>query len=157
MRRRNTLLPKGLGEKVSVGARPRVLWQLLSSSEIVEGDTAPRWILGINTDLGVLVMDQVIHHRVAAILTEMGLNRPVSYIEDFDPNYCCKNIGSHRLYEFHLEIRDDVDPDNFIADFCAALDEYNKTSIVKAAFYGANEYPGPVKNWTTVYLTVAAI
>lgn len=102
-------------------------------------------------------MDQVIQHRVMSIIAEMGLQSPIFLIEDFDPRFCIKKIGEHKLYEFHLENRDDVNPGEFIAAFRAALDEYNKTSIVKAAFYGANEYPGPVANWTTVYLTVAAI
>lgn len=102
-------------------------------------------------------MDQVIHHRVLAILTEMGLNRPVSYIEDFDPNYCCKNTGPHRLYEFHLEIRDDVDLTDFVADFSTIMTAYNKISNIKADFYEANEYPGPMKNWHTVYLTVTSV
>ena len=55
-------------------------------------------------------MDLVIYHRVAMILAEMGLHGPISLIEDFDPDFSIKNCGPHRLYEFHLEIRDDVDP-----------------------------------------------
>ena len=102
-------------------------------------------------------MDQVIQHRVMSIIAEMGLQSPISLVEDFNPDFSIKNIGPHRLYEFHLEIRDDVDPDEFITAFCAAINECNNRSNIKAAFYGANEYPGPVKNWTTVYLTVAAI
>ena len=102
-------------------------------------------------------MDLVIFYRVMAILAELGLIYPVSVVDDYDPRGSTRDFGPHRTYDFHLEVHDDVDPHNFIADFCAALDEYNKTSIVKAAFYGANAYPGPVKNWTTVYLTVATI
>lgn len=102
-------------------------------------------------------MDQVIYYRVAMILAEMGISSPISLVDNFDPRYCIKNLGPHRLYEFCLEMRDDISPDAFIADFFAAMDNYNKSSPVKAAFYGANEYPGPAKNWHTAYLTVAVI
>lgn len=102
-------------------------------------------------------MDQVIQHRVCMLLAEMGLQSPISLVDDFDPRDSIKNYGPHRLYEFHLKIRDDVDPDEFITAFRAALDECNNRSNIKAAFYGANEYPGPVKNWTTVYLTVTSV
>lgn len=102
-------------------------------------------------------MDQVIQYRVMAIISEMGLHGPISLIENFDPKFSIKNCGPHRLYEFCLSVRDDVDPSEFIANFCNAMDKYNKSSPVKAAFYEANEYPGPEKNWSTVYLTVATI
>lgn len=59
-------------------------------------------------------MDQVIYHRVAVILLEMGLHSPISFIDNFDPGICIRNVEEHRLYEFQVEIRDDVDPDNFI-------------------------------------------
>lgn len=102
-------------------------------------------------------MDKVIFYRVMAILAELGLSSPISLIDDFDPEHCIKNYGPHRLYDFHLEARDDVDTTDLVADFCVAMDRYNKISPVKADFYEANEYPGPVKNWHTVYLTVATI
>lgn len=102
-------------------------------------------------------MDQVIYHRVAMILAEMGLFSPISLIEDFNPDFSIKNCGPHRLYEFHLEIRDDVDPDNFIREFCTAMQQYNERSSVKADFYDAVDYSSPVKNWSTVYLTVTTI
>jgi len=87
----------------------------------------------------------------------MGLFWPISLVDDFDPEFCIKNQGPHCLYEFHLEIRDDVDLSDFIVEFCAVLEQYNKISSIKADFYEANEYPGPVKNWHTVYLTVTTI
>lgn len=102
-------------------------------------------------------MDLVIYHRVLALLAEMGLFSPISIIDDFDPVFSIKNYGPHRLYEFHLEIRDDEDIANLAADFCVALENHNKISNIKVDFYEANAYPGPVKNWTTVYLTVATI
>lgn len=102
-------------------------------------------------------MNGVLYHRVMSVLVEMGQKWPVSPIEDFDPQYCTHQIGEHLLYDFHLEIRDDVDIADFVVDFCAAMSAYNKISSVKADFYEANEYPGPVKNWHTVYLTVATI
>lgn len=102
-------------------------------------------------------MDKVIYHRVHMILAEMGLDRPVSVVDDFDPQYCIKNFGPHRLYEFQLEVRDDVDTTDFVVDFCAAMGEYNKISTIKADFYELNEYPGPVPNCHTVYLTVTTI
>lgn len=92
-----------------------------------------------------------------AILAELGLSSPVSVVDDFDPQYSIKNYGPHRLYEFNLEIRDDLDTTDFVVDFCAAMGEYNKISTIKADFYELNEYPGSVKNWTTVYLTVATV
>lgn len=102
-------------------------------------------------------MDLVIYHRVAMILAEMGLHGPISLIEDFNPDFSIKNCGPHRLYEFQVEIRDDVDPDNFIREFCTAMQQYNERSSVKADFYDAVDYSSPVKNWSTVYLTVTTI
>lgn len=102
-------------------------------------------------------MDRVIHHRVMSILAEMGLHSPISLIEDFDPDFSIKNCGPHRLYEFHLEIRDDVAPHEFETTFRAAMEAHNSNSSIKANFYDATDYPGPDKNWTTVYLTVAAL
>lgn len=102
-------------------------------------------------------MDQVIRHRVAMILAEMGLKRPISLIEDFDPDFSIKNCGPFRLFEFHLEIRDDVDPHEFITAFRAAMEAHNRSSSIRADFHDATDYPGPVKNWSTVYLTVATI
>ena len=102
-------------------------------------------------------MDQVIYHRVGMILAEMGLFSPISLIEDFDPDVSIKNYGPHRLYEFHLEIRDDVDPDNFIREFCTAMQEFNKTSSVKADYYDAADYAAPMKNWRSVYLIVTTV
>lgn len=102
-------------------------------------------------------MDLVIYHRVMAILAEMGLSSPISLIDDFDPQYSIKNHGPHRLFDFHLEIRDDVDPHEFVSSFRAAMATHNSISIVKADFYEANDYPAPVKNWRTVYLTIATI
>lgn len=102
-------------------------------------------------------MDWVIYHRVLAILAEVGLTSPISHIEDFDPDFSIKNIGPHRLYEFHLEIRDDVDLTDFVADFSAIMTAYNKISNIKVDFYEANEYPGPIKNWHTAYLTVTSV
>lgn len=102
-------------------------------------------------------MDLVIYHRVMSILAEMGLFSPISLIDDFDPVFSIKNYGPHRLYEFHLEIRDDVDLGKFVEDLCAELDQYNKISTVKADFVAIEDYPGIAANWTTVYLTVATI
>ncbi|NBI11913.1 hypothetical protein D1641_18265 [Colidextribacter sp. OB.20] len=102
-------------------------------------------------------MDQVIYHRVGMILAEMGLKSPISLIKDFDPDVSIKNYGPFRLYEFHLEIRDDVDPHEFETTFRAAMEAHNSNSSIKANFYDATDYPGPDKNWTTVYLTVAAL
>lgn len=102
-------------------------------------------------------MDKVIYHRAMSILAEMGLFSPISLVNDFDPVFSIKNYGPHRLYDFHLEVRDDVDTTDFVVDFCAAMGEYNKISTIKADFYELNEYPGPVPNCHTVYLTVATI
>lgn len=102
-------------------------------------------------------MDLVIYHRVMSILAEMGLSSPISLIDDFDPIFSIKNVSEHRLYEFHLEIRDDVDTTDLAADFCIALEDHNKISSIKADFYELNEYPGPVPNCSEVYLTVATI
>jgi len=102
-------------------------------------------------------VDRVIIHRVSMILAEMGQKWPVSLVDDFDPDYCIKDYGPHRLYEFRLEIRDDVDLSDFVVSFCTVMEQYNKVSNIKSDFYEANEYPGPVKNWHTVYLTVTTI
>lgn len=102
-------------------------------------------------------MDQVIQHRVMSMLAEMGLSSPISLIDDFDQRFSIRNFGEFRLYEFHLEIRDDVDIDNFEVTFSEILADYNEISSIKIAYIQVNRYPGPVKNWTTVYLTVAAI
>lgn len=102
-------------------------------------------------------MDKVIYHRVLALLVELGLSSPISLIDDFDPVFSIKNYGPHRLYDFHLEVRDDVDTTDLAVAFSESMAAYNKISSVKADFYEANEYPGPVKNWHTVYLTVTTI
>lgn len=102
-------------------------------------------------------MDEIIIFRVMLILSEMGLCSPISLIEDFNPDFSIKNCGPHRLYEFHLEIRDDVDPDNFIREFCTAMQQYNERSSVKADFYDAVDYAAPMKNWRSVYLIVTTV
>lgn len=102
-------------------------------------------------------MDKVIIFRVMLILSEMGLHSPISLIEDISPEFSFKDVGPHRLYTFQLQIRDDVRPDKFLADFCIAMQQYNERSSVKADFYDATDYPGPIKNWSTVYLTVTTI
>ena len=102
-------------------------------------------------------MDKVIYHRVAVILLEMGLRSPISFIDSFDPGICIRNVEEHRLYEFQVEVRDDVDPENFIEAFRSAMQQYNERSSVKADYYDATDYPGPIKNWSTVYLTVTTI
>ena len=102
-------------------------------------------------------MDQVIRYRVMAIISEMGISSPISLIDDFDERFSIKNFGEFRLYEFHLEIRDDVDIDDFEVAFSEILADYNEISSIKIAYIQVNRYPGPVKNWSTVYLTVAVI
>ena len=37
------------------------------------------------------------------------------------------------------------------------MQRYNEASKVKTDFYGIEEYPGPVKNWHTAYLTVTTV
>lgn len=102
-------------------------------------------------------MDQVIHHRVAMILSEMGLHSPISLIEDFDPQHCCKNIGPFRLYEFAILVRDDLERDEFVKDFREQLEAYNEVSNIKIDFYDLTEYSGTLKNYSTLYLTVTTI
>lgn len=102
-------------------------------------------------------MDLVIFYRVMSILAELGLNLPVSVVDDYDPDYSTRDFGPHRTYDFHLEVRDDVDTTDLAVAFSESMAAYNKISSVKADFYEANEYPGPVKNWHTVYLTVTTI
>lgn len=102
-------------------------------------------------------MDLIIYYRVMAILAEMGQKWPVSLIDDFDPEFSIKNFGPHRLYDFHIELRNDVDQRDFALDFCDAMDAHNKITAVKADFVAMDVYPGPVPNWSTVYLTVSAI
>lgn len=102
-------------------------------------------------------MDRVVQYRVMSIILGMGLHSPVSLVDDFDPDFSIKNCGLYRLYEFHLEIREDVDLEDFITDFCNLMHQYNAISYVKTDLYEATEYPGPAKNWITVYLTVAVI
>lgn len=102
-------------------------------------------------------MDRVIFYRVMAILAEMGLSGPISTVPDFDPQDCIRNNGPYRLYDFHMEIRDDVDLSDFAADFCAAMEAQNEISSIKADFVEINAYPGRAKNSQSVYLTVANI
>lgn len=103
-------------------------------------------------------MDLVIFYRVMSILAELGLNLPVSVVDDFDANFCIRDIGPHRLYsDFHLEVRDDVDTTDLAVAFSESMAAYNKISSVKADFYELNEYPGSAPNWHTVYLTVTTI
>lgn len=91
------------------------------------------------------------------ILSEIGLHSPISLVDNFDYEICIRNVEEHRLYEFQVEVRDDVDPENFIGAFRSAMQQYNERSSVKADFYDATDYPGPIKNWSTVYLTVTTI
>ena len=102
-------------------------------------------------------MDRVVQYRVSSIIAEMGLFSPVSLIDDFDPDYGIKNMGPHRLYEFHLEIRDDFNSMDFLADFCSVLEKENRTNNIKIDAVEINEYPGPARNWHTAYLTVAVM
>ena len=102
-------------------------------------------------------MDLVIYHRVAMILAEMGLHSPISFIDCFDPGICIRNVEEHRLYEFQVEVRDDVDPENFIEAFRSAMQQYNERSSVKADFYDAVDYAAPMKNWRSVYLIVTTV
>ena len=102
-------------------------------------------------------MDRVIYHRVMSILAEMGLHSPISLIEDFDPQHCCKNIGPFRLYEFAILVRDDMSRDKFVKDFGEQLKAYNAVSNIKIDFYDLTEYSGTLKNYSTLYLTVTTI
>lgn len=96
-------------------------------------------------------MNDVISLRVFMILTEMGLAWPISFqMEDFASRHC----ETGHLYEIRLIIRDDVDSTDFVEAFCAAMEAYNQISQVKAGFRELLEFPGPVKNAHTVYLTV---
>ena len=102
-------------------------------------------------------MDRVIYHRVMSILAEMGLHSPISLIEDFDPQHCCKNIGPFRLYEFAILVRDDMRRDKFVKDFGEQLKAYNAVSNIKIDFYDLTEYSGTLKNYSMLYLTVTTI
>lgn len=102
-------------------------------------------------------MDDVIFHRVAMILAEMGLHDPICLVDDFDPDSCTRNVNESRLYEFHLEIRDDVDTTEFAREFSRCLELHNKISSINASLYEALEYPGTMRNWHTVYVTVIAV
>lgn len=92
-------------------------------------------------------ISEVIFYRTLAIITEIGLQNPISLIDDFDEQFSIKNIGEHLLLEFHLEIRDDVDEMEFANEFGEAMRHYNRISSIKADFYDIVGYPGPVKNW----------
>lgn len=99
-------------------------------------------------------MNDVISLRVALILTEMGLKRPISFqMEDCAVIDC----GPPRMYQFRLEVRDDVDTVDFILDLCAIMTAHNRISAVHANLCGFYEEPGPVKNWHTAYLTVKVL
>lgn len=95
-------------------------------------------------------MSDVIRLRVALIIAEMGLVWPISPIE----KYVVKNCGARCLYEFRFTVRDDVDTTDFVEAFCVAMEAYNQISEVKAGFRELIEFPGPVKNAHTIYLTV---
>lgn len=102
-------------------------------------------------------MEEIIFYRVLALINEIGLQNPVSLVDDFDPDYSIKKNGEHILLEFHLEIRDDVDEAELVKDFRMAMGYYNLISRIKADLYEINDYPGPAKNWHTAYLTVTTI
>lgn len=103
------------------------------------------------------LIDQAIFYRIFSILAEMGLSYSISPYFDFDLQHCCKNYNSHRLYEVSALIRDDLDLDDFVADFRHFLGKYNKISSVKIDFCHLTEYPATMKNYSTIYLTVATI
>lgn len=98
-------------------------------------------------------MSNIVFLRVALIIAEMGLRWPVSLLEYFD----VQDGDLHRLYEFRLLMRDDVDTVDFVAEFCAAMAAHNKISPVKADFHELTECPGPVKNAHIASLTVTTI
>ena len=102
-------------------------------------------------------MNRVVQYRVSSIISEMGLHSPVSLVDDFDPAFSIRNYGLYRLYEFHLEIRDDFDSMDFLMEFCSILEQENKINNIKIDAVEINEYPGPAMNWHTAYLTVAVI
>lgn len=102
-------------------------------------------------------MDRAIVYRVMSILAEMGLSRPISPYFDFDPQHCCRDYGPHRLYEFAVLVRDDLERDEFVRDFRELLNKYDNISTIKVDFYGITEYPGTLKNFSTIYLTVATV
>lgn len=103
------------------------------------------------------MVDEVIFYRVFAIMTEIGLQNPISLIDDFDEQLSVKRFVDHLLMEFHLEIRDDVDDTEFIKEFRTAMQHYNKISNIKADFYEMIVCPGPTRNCHTAYLTVTTI
>ena len=102
-------------------------------------------------------MDRVVQYRVSSIILGMGLYSPVSLVDDFDPDFSIKDYGLYRLYEFHLELRDDIDSGDFMMEFSSILEQENKINNIKIDAFGINESPGPAKNWHTAYLTVAVM
>lgn len=98
-------------------------------------------------------MSDIIFLRVALIVSEMGLKWPVSLLEYFD----VQDGDLHRLYEFQLLMRDDVDTTDFAVEFHEAMEHHNKISPVKADFHELTECPSPVKNAHIASLTVTTI
>lgn len=102
-------------------------------------------------------MDRVIYYRVMSILAEMGRLSPICAVDDFDPQDCIRNSGPYRFYDFHLEVRADIDLSELAVKFCDALEAHNRISVIKADFVELQAYPGRIKNSQSVYLTVATI
>lgn len=102
-------------------------------------------------------MDEWIYHLVMMLLCGVRALMSINIVHDFDERYCVHDYGPFRYYEFHIEIRDDADTEDFVIEFCSALEEQNKINDISVDFVGAKEYPGPSNNWHTVYLTVATL
>lgn len=76
---------------------------------------------------------------------------------DFDPKFCIRNYSDHRLCKSAALIRDDSEQEEPAKNFREHLERCNEISRIKADFYGRTEYPGALKNHSTVYLTVTTI
>jgi len=100
-------------------------------------------------------VDLIVYHRTMSVLMEMGLDRPIFIIDDFDDQYSIKNQGPFRYYTFHIENRDDQDLDEFSAAFRSRLEHQNEGSAVKPDLVEVEYYPGPYFNFSSIYVTVA--
>lgn len=94
--------------------------------------------------------DHAIIHMVLFILYQIALPLPMIPTDD----YSIKDAGPHRLFTFHVNVRDDINSEQLAASVDAALTAYRAISSVKPLLYGIEHYPAPWPNWSSAYITV---
>lgn len=98
--------------------------------------------------------DYVVYHLVLAVLYSISAELPIMPDDSFD-EYSIRNQGEHRIYTFHLSVRDDIGDEELTMIFMMELEQYTKISPVKPIFFDIESYPhSDTDNWSSVYISV---